>query len=136
MANGFKPSVHQWYSRLGNDELFLVVAVDNGTIEIQSFDGDLEELDRDAWRGLDIELAEPPEDWTGPFDNIERDELDDTQPRNGDGHSRLEPQFREEEEEAWREARPTDEPEGEDLGPPAEPYTDDERRRTKKRKTH
>lgn len=132
MGNEFKPSVHQWYSRRGNDELFRVVAVDNGTIEIQSFDGDLEELDLDVWRGLDIEPAEPPEDWTGPFDNVERDELDDTQTRKDDGPSRLEPPFSD--EEAWREARPTDEPEEED-GPPAQSYTQDADGRAK-RKPH
>lgn len=85
MANKFKPSVHQWYSRLGSAEMFHVVAIDNGAIEIQSLDGDIEELDLGAWRDLAIELAEPPESWTGPFDNIARpqdelDEEDDAEP--------------------------------------------------------
>lgn len=125
MSNRFKPSVDQWYSRPGKDEMFRVVAVDDGTIEIQRFDGDLEELDLHAWRELDIELAEPPEDWTGPFDNIEADDVDDTGTamRKGDGHARVEPQFRE--GEAWQDARPTDEPEEEDDG--TEPSDEDER---------
>lgn len=122
MANKFKPSVHQWYSRQGSAEMFRVVATDNGAIEIQSFDGDLEELDLDAWRDLAIELAEPPEDWTGPFDNIEADDLDDTESamRKGDGHAGVEPRLRE--EESWQDAGSEDEGDEEDD---AEPYADD-----------
>jgi hypothetical protein len=48
---------------------------DEGTVEIQHFDGDVEEMDLDDWRELDLEAIEPPEDWTGPVDDIERDDL-------------------------------------------------------------
>ncbi|OGI37025.1 MAG: hypothetical protein A2V91_06155 [Candidatus Muproteobacteria bacterium RBG_16_64_10] len=44
-------------------------------VEIQHFDGDVEELDRDSWYELDIEPIEPPEDWTGPLDDVEKDDL-------------------------------------------------------------
>jgi hypothetical protein len=66
MANEFEPRVDQWYSLRGKEEMFRVVAVDDGAIEIQSFDGAIEELDPDAWRDLDIEPAESRENWTGP----------------------------------------------------------------------
>jgi hypothetical protein len=126
MANEFKPSVDQWYLRPGNADMFRVVAVDNGTIDIQSFDGDVEELDLDAWRELDIELAEPPENWTGPFDSIEADDLDETESamRKVDGRASasIEPRFRE--DEAWQDARPIDEQEEEEDGSPAEPSTE------------
>lgn len=133
MANEFKPSVDQWYSRRGDDEMFRVVAVDNGAIEIQHFDGEVEELDLDAWRELDIELAEPPENWTGPFDNIEADDVDDTDSamRQHDGYARLGSP----EQEAWQNAPPTDEGEEEEDGDPAEPYTEDAGERAK-RKAH
>ena len=122
MANKFKASVHQWYLRHGSAAMFRVVAVDNGSIEIQSFDGDIEELELEAWRDLDVELAEPPEDWTGPFDNIEADDLDDTEGavRKGDGHAGVEPQLRE--EESWQDTGSEDEGDEEDD---AEPYADD-----------
>ena len=45
------------------------------TIEIQYFDGDVEEIDLDDWFGLDIERIEPPEDWTGPMNDVESDDL-------------------------------------------------------------
>jgi hypothetical protein len=60
------PIIGSWY-RYENGELFEVVAIDeqDGTLEIQYFDGTVEELDFDAWQELEIEAAEPPEDWSG-----------------------------------------------------------------------
>lgn len=50
-----------------------VVAFDkgDGMIQIQEFDGNLEELDEEAWNELNIQLAKPPEDWTGPYDDAD-----------------------------------------------------------------
>lgn len=63
------PVVGKWYEHPGGDS-FEVVALDqdDGTIEIQYFDGTIEELDRDAWREEEIREVEPPEDWTGSVD--------------------------------------------------------------------
>jgi hypothetical protein len=63
------PVVGKWYGRPGGDS-FEVVAVDRDdrTVEIQYFDGTLEELDLDEWREEEIEAVEPPEDWTGSLD--------------------------------------------------------------------
>jgi hypothetical protein len=72
-----QPIPSQWYRHLDKGHRFQVVAVDEtaGTVEIQHFDGDVEELDLDDWYALEIEPIEPPEDWTGPMDDIERDDL-------------------------------------------------------------
>lgn len=71
------PIIGNWYrnEETGND--FEVVALDDDaqTIEIQYFDGELEELDLDAWYELPLEAIEPPEDWSGPFDEMETDDL-------------------------------------------------------------
>ena len=71
------PIIGNWYrnEETGND--FEVVALDEDaqTIEIQYFDGELEELDLDAWYELPLEAIEPPEDWSGPFDEMETDDL-------------------------------------------------------------
>ena len=71
------PIIGNWYrnQETGND--FEVVALDEDaqTIEIQYFDGELEELDLDAWYELAIESIEEPEDWSGPFDEMESDDL-------------------------------------------------------------
>lgn len=71
------PIIGNWYrnQETGND--FEVVALDEDaqTIEIQYFDGEVEELDFDAWYELAIEAIEAPEDWSGPFDELEVDDL-------------------------------------------------------------
>jgi len=72
-----EPVVAQWYRHLDKGQQFQVTAFDEdeGTVEIQYFDGSIEELDLDEWHELKIEPIEPPEDWTGPVDDIERDDL-------------------------------------------------------------
>ncbi len=63
------PVIGEWYQRPGGT-LFEVVAIDrdDGTIEVQHFDGTLEELDADSWYEQGIIAAEAPEDWTGSVD--------------------------------------------------------------------
>jgi hypothetical protein len=72
-----RAQIDQWYQHLDKGELFRVTAYDEdtGTIEIQNFDGDLDEIDMEAWNTMPLELAEPPEDWTGPVDDVEVDDL-------------------------------------------------------------
>jgi len=69
--------IGQWYLRQDKGEEFVVTAFDDAsrTIEIQTFDGDVDEIDEEAWTTLPLELAEPPEDWTGPMDDVEVDDL-------------------------------------------------------------
>lgn len=63
------PVVGDWYRRV-NGGLFEIVAIDrdDGTIELQHFDGTLEELDLEVWEEQDFEEAQAPEDWTGSVD--------------------------------------------------------------------
>ncbi|MDH3514848.1 MAG: hypothetical protein OEM83_08270 [Gammaproteobacteria bacterium] len=77
MTTTLKPVLSRWYRHLDKGQQFFVAAIDDaeGTIEIQHFDGDVEEMDFDDWRELAIEPIETPEDWTGPMDDIERDDL-------------------------------------------------------------
>lgn len=77
MAKKIEPVISQWYRHLDKGQQFYVTAYDEdeGTVEIQHFDGDVEEMDLDDWRELDLEAIEPPEDWTGPVDDVERDDL-------------------------------------------------------------
>ena len=57
------PILGNWYQHLDKGQKFCVVAlnVDEGLIEMQHFDGDLEEIDRDTWYQLDLQLIEEPE---------------------------------------------------------------------------
>lgn len=76
-ANVGKPEVGQWYAHVDKGESFQVVGYDDrsGTIEIQYFDGDVDEFDNEAWNQLTLERSEPPENWTGPIDDVETDDL-------------------------------------------------------------
>ncbi len=77
MATDLDPIVQSWYQHLDIGQKFRVVAVDEdeGVVEIQHYDGDIEEIDSEAWYEMDIEQIESPEDWTGPVDYVERDDM-------------------------------------------------------------
>jgi hypothetical protein len=68
-----QPGIGDWY-RLSGGGLFEVVARDDddGTIEIQYFDGTVEEMDIEDWDAQwedgALESAEAPEDWSGSVD--------------------------------------------------------------------
>jgi len=57
--------------------MFQVVGRDENSrsIEIQSFDGELDEIDTETWATLPLERVEPPEDWTGPMEDVATDDL-------------------------------------------------------------
>lgn len=77
MSNDIEPIPGSWYCCRVKGQLFQVISVDDdGSVQIQRFDGDLEVLEMEAWDELDIDFAEPPEDWTGPVDDLEPDDLD------------------------------------------------------------
>jgi hypothetical protein len=74
MNNEFTPRVGDWYQNISGDN-FEIVALDEeeATLEIQYFDGAVEEVDFDSWHEMEITPIEPPEDWSGSMD-IERDD--------------------------------------------------------------
>lgn len=127
MASRLEPIVGQWYLHRDKGEMFRVVALDApaGTVELQNFDGDIEELELDAWRGLDIEAAEPPEDWTGPFDDIETDDLGYTETAMSPQDWRRSLEALTVDAEAWQDARAQDELEEEEEGRPQELYAEE-----------
>lgn len=67
------PDVGQWYQDAETAEEFVVVGVeeDEGTVEIQNFDGTVGELSLDEWSLRPLSAIEPPEDWTGPVGALE-----------------------------------------------------------------
>ncbi len=77
MVNRHLPAVGHWYAHRDKGQLFQVVAFDedDGLIELQDFDGDVDEVDLDTWLEMQLEPAEAPEDWTGPIDEVETDDL-------------------------------------------------------------
>ena len=111
--------IGQWYLRWDKGEVFQVTGRDerSRTLEIQTFDGDLDEVDEAAWAALPLSLAEPPEDWTGPMDDVETDDLgySETGMTEEDWAQPLQPLRMA--EEAWEDTREDGErdPQGEGL---------------------
>ncbi|MGD2138339.1 MAG: hypothetical protein PVJ66_01605 [Gammaproteobacteria bacterium] len=74
MANDFQPRIGDWYQTTSGDN-FEIVALDDdeAAMEIQYYDGAVEEIDFDSWNEMEVQPIEPPEDWSGSFD-IERED--------------------------------------------------------------
>ena len=69
MANTYQPRLGDWYKSINGDQ-FEIVALDEGaaTMEVQHFDGAIEEVDFDSWNEMEIVPIEAPEDWSGSMD--------------------------------------------------------------------
>ena len=76
MVGELDPIEGNWYHNLDKERDFMVVNVSEteGTVDIQYFDGDIDELEMEEWEEMDLEEIEPPEDWTGPLDDLDPDD--------------------------------------------------------------
>jgi hypothetical protein len=72
------PEIDCWYHHAEKAQRFLVTAIDehSDTVEIQYFDGTLDEFDLSTWYAMDVEPVEAPEDWTGPVDMDDLSSID------------------------------------------------------------
>ena len=63
------PVIGKWFSR-PNGTTFEVVAIDEdgGTVELQQFDGTIDEVDLETWPELLLVEISAPEDWSGSVD--------------------------------------------------------------------
>lgn len=84
MGRDYDPVKGQWFEDLEENEIFQVLSVDpdEEVIEIQYENGDIEEIDLDAWHELDLERSSEPEGWVnergaGDEDDDEVDFEDD-----------------------------------------------------------
>lgn len=77
MHYDIEPIAGNWYHYPDKSQKFKVVDVDEetGDIELQYFDGTLDHIDFYIWGSLGAEQVEEPEDWTGPMDTVETDDL-------------------------------------------------------------
>ena len=64
-----RPDIGAWYETV-EGEMLEVVAYDRdeGTIEVQFYDGTVDEFDEDSWDEMTLRPGEPPEDWSGSLD--------------------------------------------------------------------
>ena len=77
MPTEVDPIVDNWYQHLDKGQRFQVVDfnADEGVVEVQHFDGDLEEIPIEDWYELDLDTAEAPENWSGPLDIGTKDDF-------------------------------------------------------------
>ncbi|RLA02978.1 MAG: hypothetical protein DRQ45_03800 [Gammaproteobacteria bacterium] len=69
MANTYQPRLGDWYKSITSDRFEIVALDDDASImEVQYFDGAIEEIDFDTWSEMEIVPIEPPEDWSGSMD--------------------------------------------------------------------
>jgi hypothetical protein len=126
-ANVGKPEIGQWYAHTDKGELFQVVGYDDHarTIEIQTFNGDLDEIDEESWNTLPVERTVQPEDWTGPVDDVETDDLgySESEMKPLDWTQPLEPL--KVEGETWEETEAREERDALGEGVPVEEFTAD-----------
>jgi len=83
-----KPEIGSWYENKDDGALFQVVSVDaaSGTVQIQSFDGELDSIEAEDWEQLPLETAAAPEDWTGALEDVDPDDVtEDDSPSDNAG---------------------------------------------------
>jgi len=63
------PVIGCWF-RKPDGSIFEVVAIDedSATVEIQQFDGTIDEIDMETWPSLMVVEVAAPEDWSGSVD--------------------------------------------------------------------
>ena len=76
MGRDYEPVPGQWYENLEEEETFQVLNIDEDSelIEIQYLDGDVEEMDLEAWHEMDLEKTEEPEGWSASEEEDEEEE--------------------------------------------------------------
>ena len=76
MATEADPILESWYRHVDKGQRFQIIAVDEeeGLIEVQHFDGNLEELEFTDWYQMELEPIEEPENWSGAVDIEEIDD--------------------------------------------------------------
>ncbi|MDH5301289.1 MAG: hypothetical protein OEW58_08010 [Gammaproteobacteria bacterium] len=79
MLNELSPIVDQWYQHPDQGQPFLIVDIDDDAeaIEIQYFDGTMDELSFSEWEGMTIEECATPDSWSGGLEepDAEIDEI-------------------------------------------------------------
>ena len=86
MSRDYEPVAGQWYENVEEEESFRVLSVDEDSelVEIEYLDGDIEEIDLEAWHEMDLELTQEPEGWAGDDEDEEEEEEDDDEDEDED----------------------------------------------------
>ena len=79
MSRDYEPVAGRWYENLEEEESFRVLSVDEDSelVEIEYLDGDIEEIDLEAWHEMDLEVTQEPEGWSEPDEDEAEEEDED-----------------------------------------------------------
>ena len=102
MSRDNEPVKGQWYENAEEQETFRVLAVDEDSelVEIEYLDGDIEELDLEEWRELDLELIDEPEGWSDEDDDWDEEDDEEEEEEEDDDED---DDWDEDEEDGWEE---------------------------------
>lgn len=100
MSRDYEPVPGQWYENLEEEETFRVLSVneDADLVEIEYLDGDIEEIDIEAWHEMDLEQTQEPEGWSESDEDEDEDDEDWDEDEDED-----EDEDDEDEDEDWDE---------------------------------
>lgn len=86
MSRDNEPVPGQWYENVEEEETFRVLTVDEDSelIEIEYLDGDIEELDIEAWHEMDLELTSEPEGWSDEDEDEDEEEEEEDEDEDED----------------------------------------------------
>ncbi len=83
-----KIRVGDWFRTVEGEKLEVVAYDrDEGVIEVQFYDGTVEEYDQEDWLELEVKPTAPPEDWAGSYDVSKDDYGVDLDKPAGDSHT-------------------------------------------------
>jgi hypothetical protein len=110
VGRDYEPVKGQWYENVEEEETFRVLTVDEDAelVEIEYLDGDIEELDIDAWHEMDLERIAEPEGWVAPeaepkkADDDEDDEEEDDEDDDWDDDEDEDEDWEDDEEDSSR----------------------------------
>lgn len=86
VSRDYEPVAGQWYENLEEEEHFRVLKVneDSELVEIEYLDGDIEELDIEAWHEMDLEHTKEPEGWAESQEEDDEEEEDEEEDEDDD----------------------------------------------------
>jgi hypothetical protein len=102
VSRDYEPVPGQWYQNVEEEESFRVLSVDEDSerLEIEYLDGDIEEIDLEAWREMDLERIEEPEGWSESDDEDAEDDEDDWEEEDEEDDDEDDDDWDEDEDEA------------------------------------
>ena len=79
VSRDYEPVPGQWYENLEEEESFRVLSMDEDSelVEIEYLDGDIEEIDLEAWHEMDLDRIEEPEGWSESDDEDDGEDDED-----------------------------------------------------------